>query len=103
LNCDVYLVVLEYLTDLAKIDAALEAHVRWLDAHYNAGLFLASGRREPRTGGVIFARGDRADVEAAVAADPFATLGLARHSLIEFLPSKFGGPLDNDAIRIALS
>jgi uncharacterized protein YciI len=98
-----YLVVLDYVADLARIDAALEAHVRWLDEHYSAGLFLASGRREPRTGGVILARGDRADVEAAVLGDPFATLGLARHSLIEFHPSKFGAPLDVEAIRVALS
>lgn len=102
-NGNVYLVVLEYVADLAEIDEALEAHVAWLDAHYSSGLFLASGRLEPRTGGIILAGGDRADVEAAVAADPFATFGLARHSLIEFHPSKFGGPLDNDAIRAALS
>jgi hypothetical protein len=42
-------------------------------------------------------------VEAAVLGDPFATLGLARHSLIEFHPSKFGAPLDVEAIRVALS
>ena len=98
-----YLVILDYVADLAEIDAALDAHVAWLDEHYAAGLFLASGRREPRTGGVILATGDRAAMEAAVATDPFATRGLARHSLIEFHPSKFGGPLDIDAVRAELS
>jgi len=98
-----YLIVLDYVADLADIDSALDAHGVWLDAHYRAGTFLASGRREPRTGGVILARGERATIENAVAADPFAVRGLARHTVIEFHPSKFGGPLDTDAIRSALA
>ncbi|MGX7681689.1 hypothetical protein ACSMXN_22620 [Jatrophihabitans sp. DSM 45814] len=45
----------------------------------------------------------REAIEAAVAADPFAVQGLARHTLIEFHPSKFGEPLDTDVIRAALA
>lgn len=98
-----YVILLDYISDLAEIDAALDAHVRWLDQHYRSGLFLASGRREPRAGGVILARGERVDVEAAVAEDPFAVLGLARHTLMEFHPSKFGGALDVEEVRGALA
>lgn len=98
-----FLVVLDYIADLADVDAALAAHGAWLDTHYETGTFLASGRREPRTGGVILAHGSRKTIEDAVAADPFAVRGLARHTVIEFHPSKFGGPLDTDLIRAALS
>jgi uncharacterized protein YciI len=98
-----YVIVLDYIADLAEIDAALSDHVEWLDKHYSGGLFLASGRREPRTGGVIFAAGAKAEVEAAVASDPFAERGLARHSVIEFHPTKFGGAFDSEAIRALVS
>lgn len=98
-----YLVILDYHAGLEKIDAALEAHRAWLQENYDSGLFLASGPRQPRTGGVILARGDRATIEAALAQDPFVLEQLAQHTLIEFRPSKFGGPLDNEATIEALA
>lgn len=98
----VYLIQIDYEADLADIDATLGEHGEWLDEHYRCGLFLASGRREPRTGGVVFAVGDRRQVEAAVAADPFAQKWLASHTVIEFHPSRCGGVLDADAVGSAL-
>lgn len=98
-----FLVILEYTAELREIDAALDAHAGWLQSHYEAGLFLASGRREPRTGGVILARGERTAIEKAIEADPFAQRGLARHALIEWHPSRFGAPLDTPEIREALA
>lgn len=98
-----FIVLLDYVADLTEIDAAIPAHVAWLDEHYASGLFVASGRRDPRTGGVVFATGSRDAVESAVAADPFARQGLARHTTIEFHPSKFGGPLDVPEVRTTLA
>ncbi len=98
-----FLIVLDYVAELSDVDAALEAHNAWLDEQYEAGLFLASGRREPRVGGVILAHGDRAAIEAAAEKDPFAQQGLAKHTIIEFHPSRFGYPLDNAEVRSALS
>ena len=97
-----YVITLDYVADLTEIDAALPAHATWLDENYAAGLFLASGRREPRTGGVIFAAGSREAVEAAIESDPFALQHLARHTVIEFHPSRFGGSLDTAGVRAAL-
>lgn len=98
-----FVIVLEYVADLSQVDAALNAHNAWLDVQYRAGLFLASGRREPRVGGVILARGERSEVEAAVSEDPFGIQGLARHTIIEFHPSRFGDPLNTKPIRSALA
>lgn len=95
--------ILDYLADLTEIDAALADHATWLDENYRSGLFLASGRREPRTGGVILAAGLREDLENAVAADPFAQRRLARHTVIEFHPSKFGGALNVEQVKAALN
>lgn len=84
-----YAIILDYTTGLDEIDQALPDHVAWLDEHYAAGHFLASGRREPRAGGVILAT-DMAvgELEQIVAADPFAARGLARHTVVRFHPSK---------------
>ncbi|TPW70181.1 YciI family protein [Schumannella sp. 10F1B-5-1] len=98
-----FVVVLDYVVPLDEVDAALEAHAEWLDEHYATGLFLASGRRSPRVGGVIFAAGSAAAVAAAVAADPFATRGIATHTVIEFHPSRFAGAFDSASVRESLA
>ena len=82
-----YVVTLTYLRPLEEVDAQLAGHVAWLERHYASGLFIASGRRVPRTGGVILARsGDAAMLQAALAEDPFVTHGLARVDVVEFTP-----------------
>jgi uncharacterized protein YciI len=84
-----YIVTLTYLKPVEEIDALMAGHVAWLDRHYASGLFVASGRRVPRTGGVILARsGDAAALEAALAEDPFAVHGAARCEVVEFACSK---------------
>ncbi|PQZ53484.1 MULTISPECIES: YciI family protein [unclassified Microbacterium] len=84
-----YVITLDYLAPADAVDAALEAHNEWLNVHYTRGLFLISGPREPRVGGVIItADRPRDEVEAAIIRDPFALRGIARHSLIEFRPSR---------------
>jgi uncharacterized protein YciI len=81
-------VTLTYLQPLDEIDALMRAHVAWLKRHYAAGLFIASGRRVPRVGGIILARsGDLAAVERAMSEDPFVAHGAARFELMEFTPS----------------
>lgn len=83
-----FIVLLEYKKPLAEIDRLMNDHVRWLKGHYASGLFIASGRRVPRTGGVILARSS--DVEALRAAtldDPFVANEAATFEIIEFTPS----------------
>ena len=70
----------------------MPAHRRFLDEHFAAGEFLASGPQVPRTGGVIIARAaDRDAIEQLVAADPFTRDGLATYDVHAFLPTR--GPL----------
>jgi uncharacterized protein YciI len=84
-----FLILLDYTAPLDRIDAALPAHAEWLDANYAAGHFVASGRKEPRTGGVILAVGTSNDeITALAGTDPFAVAGLATHTVVEFLPSR---------------
>jgi len=83
-----FIITLTYLKPVEEIDALMPDHLAWLERHYDDGLFVASGRRVPRTGGVILARsGDEAALRAALAADPFAIHAAARFDVIEFAPT----------------
>lgn len=89
-----YIVHLTYIAPLEKIDELIPDHAAWLDQHYATGVFLVSGRREPRTGGVILTAAiPRADLDAILADDPFGRAGLAEYEVVEFLPGKTGPEL----------
>lgn len=83
-----FVIALTYLRPLDELDAIMSQHVVWLKKHYESGLFIASGRQVPRKGGVILARsGNRADLDAILAQDPFVKSGCARADVVEFTPS----------------
>jgi uncharacterized protein YciI len=85
----VFVLLLTYIKPHAEVDALMRRHVAWLDAQYDAGRFVVSGRRIPRTGGVILARGDdREEIEALAASDPFVRGGVATCEIIQFRASQ---------------
>ena len=66
----------------------------FIERNYSAGLFLASGAKVPRTGGVIIARGRSvADIEELITADPFHMAGVARYKITEFDPGNVAAAL----------
>ncbi|MGW5671691.1 YciI family protein [Micromonospora sp. NPDC003776] len=84
-----FVVTLSYLTDLDQVDAALPDHLAWVERQYADGVFLASGRKVPRTGGVILAAGlDRAELDRRLATDPFAERGVAAYEVTEFVAGR---------------
>jgi len=84
-----FIALLTYVRPLDEVDALIPAHLAFLDAHYATGLFVASGRKVPRTGGVILIAGeDRARVLAVLEQDPFRRGGVAEYELVEFCPTK---------------
>jgi uncharacterized protein YciI len=78
------LIVLTYVKPLEEVDALLPAHIAWLEQGFAQGVFLVAGRRKPRTGGVILARGEGEPVAAVAATDPFVTSGVATVELVPF-------------------
>lgn len=83
-----YIALLNYVRPLEEVDALIPAHRDYLERHYAAGVFVASGRREPRTGGVILIREHpRAMVIEILEQDPFFLAGVSRYELLEFTPS----------------
>lgn len=90
-----FVLELTYTAPLDQVDAALEAHVAWLDTQYEQGVFLASGRKNPRDGGVILAVAeDRARIEGIAATDPFVTAGVCAYRVTEFVATKTAPALE---------
>ncbi|TCU15752.1 YciI family protein [Rhizobium sullae] len=78
-----FILALTYVKPNEEADKLMEPHMAWVKEGYARGWFLASGRKVPRTGGVVLAIGNRADIEAYVAADPFAVHGVAEYDITE--------------------
>ena len=86
-----FVIELVYTAPLAQIDAAMAAHVRFLNKYYANGTFLVSGRKIPRDGGIIIAAGSsRDEIETILREDPFVARGLAEFRVIEFRASQRG-------------
>ncbi|MEU9171038.1 YciI family protein [Streptomyces sp. NPDC048420] len=84
-----FILELTYTAPLDAVDAVLPAHVAWLDEQYGKGVFLASGRKEPRDGGVIIAVAEnRARIEEIAEGDPFVTAGVCAYRITEFAATK---------------
>ncbi|MFF8690764.1 YciI family protein [Streptomyces sp. NPDC002431] len=89
-----FVLELTYTAPVERVDALLADHVAWLDAQYAAGVFIASGRKNPRDGGIILAVGDdRAAIEEIVAADPFTVHGVCAYAVTEFIATKTAAEL----------
>ena len=83
-----FVISITYTKPASEIDALLTAHKKFLNQQYAEGVFLMSGRKVPRTGGIILADcADRAEMEAIIELDPFYTAGVAEYDIIEFVPS----------------
>jgi uncharacterized protein YciI len=90
-----FVVLLSYIRPIEEVDALMREHVAWLNEHYDAGRFVVSGRRVPRSGGVIVARGDdRDEIERIVASDPFVSAGVATSEVIHFRASQTADGFD---------
>jgi uncharacterized protein YciI len=70
------------------VGGVIEEHVEYLKEQYALGNFLASGRKVPRTGGVILARGaSRDEIETIITLDPFYRHDVAEYEITEFSPT----------------
>jgi uncharacterized protein YciI len=84
-----FIISITYTKPMTEIDGLLSAHRKFLNEQYENGMFLLSGRKVPRSGGVIIADApNRADIEAVIQLDPFYAAGVAEYEIIEFVPSK---------------
>ena len=80
---------LTYVKPLSDVERLLPAHIEFLDEHYKKHLFMCSGRKVPRTGGIILCNcTDMAEAKVIMEKDPFYKEGIAQYEIVEFVPSK---------------
>jgi uncharacterized protein YciI len=70
-----YVVYLNYFRPVEEVEALLEPHVNWLNRYFDNGVFIAAGRKDPRTGGVLLVKDiDRVRLDTILAEDPFVAV-----------------------------
>ena len=83
-----FVILLNYIKPLSEVDRFVEEHCAFLECYNASGHFLLSGRKEPRTGGIILSKAaTRAEIEAILLHDPFNREQIAEYEIVEFLPS----------------
>jgi len=84
-----FIIDLHYIVPLDQLDVHMTEHVRYLHKYYKLNVFVASGRKVPRTGGIILALAkSREEVDRIISEDPFFVHKLADFSVMEFLTSQ---------------
>lgn len=81
-----FIISLTYIKPLSEVEQHFDDHMAYVKTYYQQGVFLASGKKVPRTGGVILAKANSlAEIEQIVALDPFCQAGLVDVQITEFI------------------
>lgn len=85
-----FIINLNYIRPLEEIDAHMSNHMTFLRKYYKLNVFVASGRKVPRTGGVILALAESKErIEEIIKEDAFYIHKLAEFSITEFQTSQY--------------
>jgi len=90
-----YVVSLTYKVPEEIVEFHLKAHVEWLKDAFDEGVFVAAGRKVPRTGGLLLSRADRGTLDASLAKDPFYVNGVAEFEVMEFAANRVAPGFEN--------
>ena len=83
-----FIISLSYIKEIEVVESHLKGHVDYLKEQYAKGIFIASGRKVPRTGGVILSNvKDKEELMDILKEDPFYKNEVAKYDIIEFVPS----------------
>lgn len=85
-----FVIQLHYKVAIEQVDQYLIEHRNFLEAGYQKNYFIASGPKNPRTGGIILSQlKNRAQLEKILSEDPFSIHVIADYEIMEFTPVKF--------------
>lgn len=85
-----YIVLLSYIKPIEEVERWIDLHIEFLDKYYEEGLFIFSGRRDPRTGGVILVNTDSEEkIQQIIREDPFHQNEIALYDTVKFTPTKY--------------
>ena len=84
-----FVISLNYIVPLEELDKHMTSHVKYLQKYYKQNVFIASGRKVPRTGGIILALCESKELlDKILQEDPFYKHRLAEFTVTEFLTSQ---------------
>lgn len=81
------IIELSYMKPLSEVDLHVEAHRAFIKKYTDNGVFMTSGPKIPRSGGVILSNADPIEIEKIIKQDPFYIEKIAEFRMIEFNPS----------------
>ena len=84
------IIELTYIQPLAVVEAHLASHRDFLSNYYGQGVFLLSGPKRPREGGVVLAKATKQEALRLIQADPFYQHAVAEYRVTEFMPNRTG-------------
>lgn len=85
-----FIISLTYKTSLENVEHFIREHNDFLEKYYNSGHLITSGRKEPRTGGIILADAhSKEEIQDIIKEDPFYSNDIADYEITEFIPSKY--------------
>lgn len=85
-----FIISLTYKVAIENVENHIPEHNYFLQKYYDSGIFITSGRKEPRTGGVIICNAQsKNEVEQIIQEDPFYIHQIADYDTIEFIPTKY--------------
>lgn len=83
-----FIVELTYKVDLDVADRYMDEHRKYVKKHQKEGVFLAAGRKNPRTGGIIIAdASSKISLSNLLKLDPFYINGICKYFITEFEPT----------------
>ncbi len=85
-----FILSLKYIKPLEEVDREIKSHIQYLEKYYSLQKFICSGRRNPRSGGIILCNAkNMEEVKTIIDEDPFYINKIAEYEIVEFLPTKF--------------
>ncbi|NJN41542.1 MAG: GTP cyclohydrolase [Flammeovirgaceae bacterium] len=85
-----FIIDLHYIAPLKKLDEHMTDHVKFLKTYYKKNILLSSGRKVPRTGGIILALAkSRDEIDIIMKEDPFYIHQLVEFTVTEFMTSQY--------------
>ncbi len=87
--CAMFLIELTYKVPFTELEPFMAEHLAFVEKGYASGHFVASGRKVPRDGGLIFSQASgKAELEELMQSDPFVSQNLVDLRIIEFVASR---------------
>ena len=85
-----FIIDIHYKKPLEVVEKHLVEHRAFLEEGYQKNYFVASGPKNPRTGGIIISQlKNREQLEMILKQDPFIIHDIAEYRFIEFEPVKY--------------